>query len=79
MFHIQMHVHVNACLTSLTLLHHNTYTSMHGNIICMFMAFHRKKRNPNLIYEGQTTSKHGRQRLVGMKTGQNRSILYKQK
>ena len=31
----QMHVYVNACLNSLL---HNTYTSMHGHVICMFMA-----------------------------------------
>ena len=37
-----------------------------------------KKRNPNLTCEGQTTNKHGRQRLIGMKTGQNISILCKQ-
>ena len=34
----QMHVHMNACLTSFTLLHHSTYASMHDHIICMFMA-----------------------------------------
>ena len=33
-----MHVHMNACLTSLTSLHHSTYALMHGHIICMFMA-----------------------------------------
>ena len=43
----------------------------------MFMAYQRKKRNPSLIFEGQTTSKYGRQRLIGMKKVQNRSILYK--
>ena len=31
----QIHVHVNACLTS---VHHNIYKSMHGHIICMSMA-----------------------------------------
>ena len=44
----------------------------------MFMAYQRKKRNPSLIFEGQTTSKYGRQRLIGMKKVQNKSILYKQ-
>ena len=34
----QLHVHMNACLTSLTLLYHNTYASMHDHIICMFMV-----------------------------------------
>ena len=38
-----------------------------------------KIRNPNLTCEGQTTNKHGRQRLIGMKTGQNKSILCKKK
>ena len=38
-----------------------------------------KKRNPNLTCEGQTTNKHGRQRHIGMKIGQNRSILCKKK
>ena len=34
----QMHIHMNACLTSLTLLHYSTYASMHNHIICMFMV-----------------------------------------
>ena len=37
-----------------------------------------KKRNPNLPCEGKTTNEHGRWRLIGMKTRQNRSILCKQ-
>ena len=37
-----------------------------------------RKRNRNLTCEGQTTIKHERQRLIGMKTRQNRSILCKQ-
>ena len=28
----QLHVHMSACLTSLTLLHHNTYASMHDHM-----------------------------------------------
>ena len=37
-----------------------------------------KKRNPNLPCEGKTKNEDGRRRLIGMKTGQNRSILCKQ-
>ena len=57
----QMHIHMNAWLTLLTLLHHNTYASMHGHIICMFMAHQTKRRKETLILicEGQTTNKHG--------------------
>ena len=34
----QMYIHMNACLTSLTLLHHSTYASMHDHIIFTFMV-----------------------------------------
>ena len=48
---------MSACLTSLTLLHHNTYASMHDH-----MHFHGRikktlKGNPNLTYEEKTKSK----------------------
>ena len=38
--HKQMHVYVNACLTS---SHHSTYASMHGHVICMFTAKQKVK------------------------------------
>ena len=35
---------------------------------CMFMAYQKeKKRNPNLAYEEQTSSKTWRQRLISIK------------
>ena len=64
-----MQVHVNARLTSLIFLHHDTYALMHDHVICMFMSHQRKtlKRNPNLACEEQTSNKTWRWRLKSMK------------
>ena len=44
----KLHVHINACLTSLTLLHHNTYTSMHDHINACSQSKQEMERNLNL-------------------------------
>ena len=46
-----MHVHLNACLTSLTLLHHSTYVSMHDH----GRIKETLEENPNLTCEEQTS------------------------
>jgi len=57
-----MHVHVNAWLTLLTSLHHNTYVSMHGHI---HMHTHSKQINQNPNWnKGDETSKTKQNREV---------------
>jgi len=68
-----MHVHVNVCLTS---LHHNSYTSMHGHVICMFMT-KQKDKNPKLAIKGQTKQTNMEAETQKHKTRQCRDILYK--
>ena len=61
---------------------HCTTAPMHKCMVisyaCSWHFKEREERNPNLPCEGQTKKEHGRRRLIGMKTGQNRSILCKQ-
>ena len=54
-----MHVHVNAWLASLTLLHHKTYASMHGHMnACSW--YQERNRKETLIYHVKEKKKKKR-------------------
>ena len=71
-----MHVHVNAWLASLTLLHHKTYASMHGHMnACSW--YQERNRKETLIYHVKEKKKKAE--TQNHKKGQNRGMLCERK